>query len=114
MRIARLGVLTFSSEQPVVPPLGVTAVTLRGVTLLGTKFNFFWNASSICVTLQPGQGLKSSTLVESRQGLTSSTSPHAVAPLELRVQTGGRVLPISVAGVCVDIGPVDVAGVGFP
>jgi hypothetical protein len=35
LRIARRGVLSFTAQRPVLPPLGVTRVKLRGLHLLG-------------------------------------------------------------------------------
>ena len=94
MRIARKGVLSFSSQQPVLPPLGVTSVTLRGVHLLGTAFNFQYNASAICVGLTPQQPVG-----------------H---PLELRVLGGSAASHrlITESSVCVALGPVEIAGRG--
>ena len=94
MRIARKGVLSFSSQQPVLPPLGVTSVTLRGVHLLGTAFNFQYNASAICVGLTPQQPVG-----------------HA---LELIVLDGSTASPVLIteSSVCVALGPVEIVGRG--
>jgi hypothetical protein len=89
MRIARKGVLSFSSQQPVLPPLGITAVTLRGIHLLGTAFNFQYNSSTICVALTPNQ--------PAGQG----------RPLELRVP-GRSTRALTHSPVCVALGPVEV------
>ncbi len=95
LRIARYGVLSFTSQQPVLPPLGITGVTLRGMHLFGTAFDFAYDAKTVCVGLQPGGG-----------------GP----PLELRLPTAGKVVPIPASGppVCVPVGPVEVAVQGVP
>ena len=94
LRINRRGVLSFTAAQPVLPPLGVTRVTLRGLHLLGTAFDFAWDGAEVCTALQPGGG-------------------GGGAALELRVVGSGAVLPLTAAQACVAVGPVEVAGVGF-
>ena len=93
LRVERLGVLTFASQAPLLPPLGVTAVKLRGLHLLGAAFDFVYDAEQICVSLQPDGA--------------------AGSPLELRVLASGQRLPVGGAPVCVAVQPVAVAGVGF-
>jgi hypothetical protein len=94
MRIARTGVFSFSSMQPLLPPLGVTSMKLRGLHLLGAAFDFWWSDTQICVSLQSG-------------------SNGSGAPLELRVIVSGQHIPLVVAPACVAVQPVEVAGVGF-
>lgn len=93
LRIERLGVMTFSSQAPLLPPLGVTAVKLRGLHLLGAVFDFAYDAAEICVSLQPGSG---------------------GAPLELRVLSTGARIPVGDAQACVAVQAVAVGGVGYP
>ena len=94
LRIERLGVMTFSSQAPLLPPLGVTAVKLRGLHLLGVAFDFAYDAESICVALQPG-------------------AAAGRAPLELRVLASGQRIAVGSAPACVAVQAVEVAGVGF-
>jgi hypothetical protein len=84
--------MTFSSLAPLLPPLGVTAVKLRGLHLLGAAFDFSYDAAQICVSLQPGSG-----------------GP----PLELRVLSSGERVPVGVAQACVAVQAVAVGGVGY-
>jgi hypothetical protein len=92
MRIARRGVLSFAAQQPVLPPLGVTSVTLRGVHLLGTAFNFQYNSSTICV------------------GLTPEQAAGQVLELRLLGGSGPRTYTLTQSPVCVALGAVEVAG----
>lgn len=95
LRLERLGVVSFASQQPVLPPLGVTGVKLRGLDLLGTAFDFAYDNATICATLQPVQS-------------------GAGAPLELRVLASNQSLPLSAsAPACVPVQAVEVAGVGY-
>ena len=95
MRIERVGVLSFASQRPVLPPYNTSAATLRGVHLLGTVFDFRWDAATLCVTLQAGGG------------------GGGGKPLELRVRASGQRMPISATPTCVPVDAVDVAGVGY-
>ncbi len=93
MRIARLGVLSFSSQAPILPPLGVTAVRLRGLDLLGAALDVWYDAVNVCAQLQAGGG---------------------GAPLEMRVLASGARTPLSAAeAVCVPVQAFEVAGVGY-
>jgi len=91
MRVVRLGVMSFASQAPTLPPLGVTGVRLRGLRLLGAAFDFAWDAAQVCVSLRGAGG----------------------APLELRVPASGQRTPLGAAEVCVALGAVEVAGVGY-
>ena len=92
LRVSRIGVMSFASPAPALPPLGVTAVRLRGLHLLGVAFDFAYDDAQICVALQGAGG---------------------GAPLELRVVASGQRTPLAAAAVCVDVQAVEVAGVGF-
>ena len=94
LRIARVGVMSFASQAPTLPPLGTTAVKLRGLHLLGVAFDFAWDAAQVCVALQP-------------------SALSAGAALELRVVATGQRTPLGAAPVCVGVQAVEVAGVGF-
>lgn len=96
MRISRLGALSFASRQPILPPLGVTDVKLRGLDLLGTSFDFYYNATTICAGLQ-------------------ATNPPSSSPLLLRLLSSGATFPLSPGSdvTCVPLQPVEVAGPGF-
>jgi len=97
LRVARLGVLSFASQRPVLPPGGVTAVKLRGLHLLGAAFDLWYDAETLCVALHGGGG-----------------GGGGGAALELRVLASGERLPLSVEQRCVPRDAVEVAGVGFP
>ena len=84
--------MSFTSQGPVLPPLGATGLKLRGVHLLGASFDFAYDAAQLCVSLQPGS---------------------AGAALELRVVATGQRLPLAVEPTCIGVQPVEVAGVGF-
>ena len=94
LRIARLGVLSFASQRPLLPPSGVTRLKLRGLHLLGAVFDFEYDDATLCAALQAGGG-------------------GGGAPLELRVLASGQRLPLAAAQVCVAVQAVEVAGVGF-
>lgn len=98
MRIDRLGVLTFASQQPILPPLGITAMKLRGVHLLGTLFDFSYDNTQLCVEIQSG-----------------NNNPNTYTPLELRLLGNNSTkYPLSIGTpVCIPIEPVEVAGVGY-
>ena len=101
LRIARLGVLSFASRSPQLPPLGVTALKLRGLHLLGAVFDASYNATAFCAQLQ-APALE----VGSRGG--------SGAALELRVLATGARHPLAAMGeVCVAVQAVEVAGVGY-
>ena len=94
MRIARVGVMSYSSQAPTLPPFGTTSLKLRGVHLLGTAYDFYYDATQICVSLQAG-------------------GSSGGAALELRVVATGERLPLQAVATCVAVQAVDVAGVGF-
>jgi len=97
MRIDRLGVFTFSSQQPLLPPLGITAMKIRGIHLLGTLFDFSYTDSELCVQLQP-----------------YPNNVNNYTPLELRILSNGTKYTLSMDNaVCIAIQPVEVAGVGY-
>jgi trehalose/maltose hydrolase-like predicted phosphorylase len=89
MRIARVGVLTFSSVQPILPPLGVTNVKLRGVHLLTSSFDVEWNDVQVCFSLRLNG-----------------------AAIELRVPNQAST-PITSTAVCIPSQSFEVAGVGY-
>jgi len=95
LRVRRLGVLSFSAQRPLLPPLGVTRVKLRGLHLLGVPLDVEYDAATLCAALQPG-------------------APAAPA-LELRVLATGARVPLApgAARACVDVQAVEVAGVGY-
>ena len=93
LRIERPGVFAFASRAPVLPPLGVTSVTLRGLSLLGTKFDLRYDCATLCAALQRGGA--------------------RAAPLELRVLASGARTPLSEAPACTPVAAVEVAGIGF-
>jgi hypothetical protein len=110
LRIPRVGVLSFSSSSPILPPLNVSAVTLRGLDLLGTAFDFSYDADSLCATLQaaPAGGVVGAG--------GSSSSAAVAAPLELRVLATGQRIAMTQGGppACVTpVQAVEVAGVGY-
>ena len=92
LRIARLGVLSFAAQAPVLPPLGVQALGLRGLHLLGVAFDAVYNSSTFCASLQ---------------------APEGAQALELRVLASGEALRLGLAQSCVPVQAVEVAGVGF-
>ena len=92
MRIERLGVFSFAAQKPVLPPLGVTAMKLRGLSLLGAKFDFWFDADNVCAALHAGS---------------------SGAPLELRVLATGARTALTAEQVCTPLAAVEVAGVGF-
>ena len=94
LRVARPGVFAFAAQRPLLPPLGVGKLTLRGLSLLGAKFDFSYDAATLCVALQKGAA--------------------AGAPLELRVLPSGARTPVTAAPACMPVAAVEVAGVGFP
>ena len=97
LRIARLGALTFASQRPILPPLGVTSVRLRGLDLLGSSFHLWYDDARVCAQLA----------AEQRGG--------GGPPLLLRVLATGAASPLSAGGspVCVPAQAVEVAGVGY-
>ena len=90
MRISRKGALSFTAMQPVIPPLGITAMKLRGLHLLGQAFDMWYNSTSACVQL------------------------HARGDAgALFLTFSGKSLPIFQAPLCIPLQPFEVAGKGF-
>jgi hypothetical protein len=89
LRIERPGALSFSSQRPVVPSMGVESVRLRGLHLLGNVLNLWFNNSAICVVLQ--------------ENSPSDTPPVAVLEMTSRRQTR-----IDRAELCVANGPIEI------
>ena len=107
LRITRLGALSFASRQPILPPLGVTSVKLRGLDLLGSSFDMWYNATALCAQLQAQQADGG-----------SSGSRHVTRgggqPLLLRLLASGATFPLSAGGPsCAPLQAVEVAGEGF-
>jgi hypothetical protein len=90
MRISRIGVLSFSSQQPLLPPFGITKTKLRGVHLLNSSFDIEWNDVQICVILRLNG-----------------------APIELRI-SGQSSSQITNTLMCVQLQPIEIGGVGYP
>ena len=94
LRVERPGVYSFTAQQPVLPPLGVTSVKLRGLSLLGAKFDVWYDADTLCAALQGGAS--------------------GGAPLELRVLASGTRAPLTSAPACTPLAAIEIAGVGYP
>jgi trehalose/maltose hydrolase-like predicted phosphorylase len=104
LRVQRVGVLSFTSQQPVLPPLGVTRVTLRGMHLFGVAFDFMYDAKSICVRLQQQQQQ------QQQQPGADSTS------LQVRLVPTGKTFAMPAASqpfACVELQPVEVFVRGY-
>lgn len=109
MRIARgVGVLSLASQKPLLPPLGVTGVKLRGLHLLGTAFDFWWTDLRICVALQAGGKPLELRVLVSFQGLSEGRERDPGTTL-----ASGARLPIGATETCVCVATVEVAGVGY-
>ncbi len=95
LRIERLGALSFTAASPLLPPLGVQSLKLRGLHLLGTAFDLFYNTTTLCAGLQ-GSGAGG-------------------AALELVVAASGQRLALAGGGAqaCVPVQAVEVVGVGY-
>jgi hypothetical protein len=93
LRIERLGELSFDSERPLLPPHGITGVTLRSLHLLNSAFTLQYNATWACAKiLEQGD-----------------------VPLEMRWRDGGgRRVVLGVAPFCIPIGPFKIAGSNVP
>jgi hypothetical protein len=94
LRVDRLGVFTFASQAPVLPPYGVTSMKLRSLHLLGAAFDFTYDAANVCA-----------------QAYATDRSTR----LELRVIASGQRIPLNAGGaqVCVPLQPVAVGAVGY-
>ena len=89
MRIDRVGVLTFSSKQPILPPLGVTRAKLRGVHLLTSSFDVDWTDQEVCLSLRLNG-----------------------AAIELRLPSQPST-PITSTAICISSQSFEVAGIGY-
>lgn len=94
LRIERPGVFSFAAQRPVLPPLGITSMKLRGLSLLGAKFDLWFDADQLCAALQAGAVLPG-------------------APLELRVLASGTRTLLTTTPACTPVAAIEVAGVGF-
>ena len=86
LRLARAGgALRFATPAPTLPPGGVTRVTLRGLHLLGTSFDFSYDGSSVCVALR---------------------GARAGAALRLRSEASGATVAVAAAQACMPLAEV--------
>ena len=84
-RLRNGGILRFGTPTPTLPPGGITHVKLRGVHLLGSAFDFSWNATDICVR---------------------ANGDAAPSALQLRVESSGRNVTITDVEACVPLAAV--------
>ena len=63
LRVPRPGVWRVLPTGPVLPPMGVTSVVLRGIHLQGAVANMAYNETHVCVSLQAAQKTGVSVLV---------------------------------------------------
>lgn len=86
LRITRLGALAFASTAPILPPLNVSAVKLRGLDLLGVAFDFWYDGGRVCAALQPGQPAGALEFVVlatgARTPLADPSTPACVSPVQ--------------------------------
>jgi hypothetical protein len=59
VQFSLLGVFSFRSERPLLPPFGVTSVRISSLHLLGSAFSLFYNSTNSCLksTLKGGTPL---------------------------------------------------------
>lgn len=116
MRIERLGVLSFTSQQPLLPPAGITQVKLRGLSLFGVEFDLIYDDANVCAQLHtplPSSSARAAAPAYSLAGGLHSSS--AAVQLELRQASNGQAQTLTATGpVCVPVQPVEVAVVGMP
>jgi hypothetical protein len=98
LRIARKGVLSFTSQRPILPPLGVTGVKLRGLHLLGQALDVWYDEAVVCGQLQGGGGL-----VAAAAGIEMRTTLPPTQVFTLNATSPA----------CFPIQPFEVAGVGY-
>lgn len=79
------GVLRFATPAPLLPPGGVTRVKLRGLHLLGTSFDFAYDAARVCVALR---------------------GARVGAALQLRSEGTGAIVAIAAAEACLPLSEV--------
>ena len=130
LRIVRPGVMSFTSQQPLLPPHGVTEVALRSLHLLGSAFSVQYDEIQTCVevlhSVSPGLELRQ---LKQFQKHTRGHDHGATGRGELELNTGADeylkhvkhvtsrvyapkpLVPGEV--VCFPTGPFEVAGQGF-
>lgn len=79
------GVLRFATPAPTLPPGGITRVKLRGMHLLGTAFDFAYDANRVCVALR---------------------GERAGAELQLRSEATGAVVAVTAVEACLPLAEV--------
>ena len=87
------GQLRFATPVPILPPGSVTRVRLRGLHLLGTAFDFSYDAKLVCGRLRDaGRGV----------------------PLQLRSEVNGTIVPVAQQEACmsIELAPVVVEAAG--
>ena len=87
-------VLSFTAQQPVVPPLGVTGVKLRGMHLFGVPFDFAYDAKTVCVQLQPGAAAGGLNLVLTGSAKVLTIPPASQPPLCVPLQPVEVAVPV--------------------
>ncbi len=105
----KVGVYSFTNEKPVLPPHGITSVTLRSIHLLHSTFSFSYDQTEICIVVNTN----GSTPLELRVYQQLKGSDEAtVARRRLRSLISRFPLMLN-EKVCTPVGPVAVAGIGF-
>ena len=94
LRIQRLGVLSFTAQRPLLPPLGITQVKLRGLHLLNFIIDVGYTESLFCAQLQ--------------------VHNDDLSGVEIRVIADNSRFNITVEKeVCVGVQALEIAGVGY-
>ena len=79
------GALRFATPAPSLPPGGITRVKLRGLHLLGTSFDFSYDAARVCV---------------------AQRGARAGAPLRLRSEATGAAVAVAAEEACLPLAEV--------
>jgi hypothetical protein len=125
LRVDQPCVLSFRNRRPVLPPLGVTAVKLRGLHLYGQVLDVTYDANTTCVRLQQQQQQPARDLSSRASGRWTDGGQQTdggLPPGEDGWTDGWDALPVlvlrsaegsfnlsSTAEVCVATGAMDVA-----
>jgi trehalose/maltose hydrolase-like predicted phosphorylase len=115
LRLERAGVLAFTAQQPLLPPLGVDSVKLRGLSVFGVEFDLFYNATTACAQLNTNINTVAKANQQGTHGGGGGDGDGGEVVLELRTPRGGGPTQLSSrAPVCVPVQPLEVAVVGVP
>lgn len=106
MRIEKAGAMSFTHPMPALPPYGVRSMKLRGVHLGGSAFDFWYNATTICVNLNTAAA---ATGIGAGHRATAGQSG-----LELVTIGNGGAVVLTPTSQCLPVQPVEIRHTSSP